>query len=107
MLTLTVAVLCDNFVVYLVLRVDTSLAWGPLQRLILLLHSLLQTKIYRSSNFERDRLTWCQFHQRYSCNFFVRKSFWKLFSSYMYVEKAAEMTFVQKICVNNIDEIDT
>jgi len=28
--------------------------------------------------------------------FFVRMSFWQRFSSYMYVEKAAEMTFVQK-----------
>ncbi len=29
--------------------------------------------------------------------FFVRTLFWQLFFSYMYVEKAAEMTFVQKI----------
>jgi len=28
------------------------------------------------------------------------------FSSYMYIVKAAETTFVQKICMFNIDEID-
>jgi len=28
--------------------------------------------------------------------FFVRMLFWQLFSSYMYVEKAAETTFIQK-----------
>jgi len=39
--------------------------------------------------------------------FFVRTLFWQLFSSYMYVEKAAETTFVQKICMKNVDEIDT
>jgi hypothetical protein len=32
---------------------------------------------------------------------------WQLFSSYMYIEKAAESTFVQKICTQNVDEIDT
>jgi hypothetical protein len=32
--------------------------------------------------------------------------FWQLFSSYMYVEKAAETTFIQKICMKNVDEID-
>ncbi len=31
-------------------------------------------------------------------NFFVQTLFWQLFCSYMYVEKAAETTFVQKIC---------
>jgi len=36
----------------------------------------------------------------------VRKSFWQLFSSYMYVEKAAETMFVQKNCMFNVDEID-
>jgi len=30
--------------------------------------------------------------------FFVQTSFWQLFSSYMYVEKAAETTLVWKIC---------
>jgi len=40
-------------------------------------------------------------------NFFVRKLFRQLFSSYMYIEKAATTTFVWKIHANNIDEIDT
>jgi len=31
-------------------------------------------------------------------NFFIQTLFRQLFSSYMYLEKAAEMTFVQKIC---------
>jgi hypothetical protein len=39
----------------------------------------------------------CQFHQHFTGVFFVRKSFLQLFSSYMYVVKAAETTFVQKI----------
>jgi len=38
-------------------------------------------------------------------NFFVRKSFWQLLSSYMYIVKAAETTFVRKICMFNVDEI--
>jgi hypothetical protein len=29
------------------------------------------------------------------------------FPNYMYVEKAAEMTFVRKMCAYNVDEIDT
>ncbi len=32
--------------------------------------------------------------------------FWQLFSSYVFVEKAAEATFIRKICTYNIDEID-
>jgi len=39
-----------------------------------------------------------QFHQRFTYKFFVRTLFRQLFSSYMYVEKAAKTTFVQKIC---------
>jgi len=39
--------------------------------------------------------------------FFIRTSFWQLFSSYMYVEKAAKTTFIRKICVYKVDEIDT
>ncbi len=35
-----------------------------------------------------------QFHQHFMYNFFVQMLFWQLFSSYMYVEKAAETTFV-------------
>jgi len=41
------------------------------------------------------------------CEFFLSTLFWQLFSSYMYVIKAAKMTFVQKICTFNVDEIDT
>ncbi len=40
-------------------------------------------------------------------NFFVRTLFWQLFSSYMYVVKAAKTMFVQKIWTFNVDEIDT
>ncbi len=32
--------------------------------------------------------------------------FWQLFSSYVYVEKAAETTFVLKKCAKNVGEID-
>jgi len=48
-----------------------------------------------------------QFHQRYAYKFFVRMLFQQLFSSYMYVEKAAKMMFVRKIRANDVDEIDT
>ncbi len=33
--------------------------------------------------------------------------FRQLFSSYMYVDKAAKMTFLWKIRTQNVDEIDT
>jgi hypothetical protein len=36
--------------------------------------------------------------------FFVGTFFWQLFSSYMYVEKGAETKFVQKICMQNVDD---
>jgi len=39
--------------------------------------------------------------------FFVWTSYQQLFSSYMYVEKAAKTMFVQRICTFNVDEIDT
>ncbi len=39
--------------------------------------------------------------------FFVRMSFRQLFSSYMYIEKAAKMMFVRKRRTFNDDEIDT
>jgi len=39
-----------------------------------------------------------QFHQHFSNKFFVPTSFWQLFSSYMYIEKAAKTIFVRKIC---------
>jgi hypothetical protein len=48
----------------------------------------------------------CQFYQHFTHKFFVQRLFRQLFSSYMYVEKAAEMTFVQKICTQNVVEID-
>jgi len=37
-----------------------------------------------------------QFHQHFTDEFFVRTLFWQLFSSYMYVVKAAKTTFGQK-----------
>ena len=40
---------------------------------------------------------WNQFHQHLTHKFFVPMSFRQLFSSYMYVEKAAKTTFVRKI----------
>jgi hypothetical protein len=33
-------------------------------------------------------------------------SFWQLFSNNLQVEKAAKNTFIQKICTQNVDEID-
>jgi len=48
----------------------------------------------------------CQFHQHYTRTFFVRTLFWQLFSSYIYVVKAAEMMFIRKIRLFNVDEID-
>ncbi len=48
----------------------------------------------------------CQFHQHYMPAFFKRKSFWQLFSIYMYIVKAAKTTFVQKIGAYNVDEMD-
>ncbi len=51
-------------------------------------------------------VTWCQFHQHYMCQFFVQTLFWQLFSSYMYVVKAAKTTFIQKTRAYKVDEID-
>jgi len=48
-------------------------------------------KLWRTPRF--------QFHQRFSRAFFVRMSFWQLFSIYV-------RTFVRKKCANNVDEID-
>ncbi len=48
-----------------------------------------------------------QYHQHFTYEFFVPMLFWQLFSSYMYIEKAAEMTFIRKIRMLNVDEIDT
>jgi len=42
------------------------------------------------------RPTSSQFHQHFTYEFFVRTLFRQLFSSYMYVEKAAATSFVQK-----------
>jgi hypothetical protein len=39
----------------------------------------------------------CQFHQHFTRQIFVQTSFWQLFSSYMYIDKAAETTFVRKM----------
>ncbi len=49
-----------------------------------------------------DRETDSQFHKRYTHKFFVQ-----LFSSYMYIVKAAKTTFIREICTFNVDEIDT
>ncbi len=40
-----------------------------------------------------------QFHQHFTYEFFVQTLFRQLFSSNMYVEKAAETTIVRKILV--------
>ncbi len=48
-----------------------------------------------------------QFHKHFTHEYFVLTLCWQLFSCYMYIERAAETTFVQKICKYNIDEIDT
>jgi len=42
--------------------------------------------------------TFSQFHQHFAYEFFVQTLFLQLFSSYMYVEKAVETTFIQKMC---------
>ena len=43
-----------------------------------------------------------QFHQHFMYNFFVQMLLRQLFSSYMYVEEAAKMMFIQKIlCVKH------
>jgi len=56
---------------------------------------------------EKKAITWSQFHQHFTYEIFVQKSFWQLFSSYMCAEKAAKTMFVRKICTENVDEIDT
>jgi len=38
----------------------------------------------------------CQFYQHFMCVFFIWKSFWQLFSSYMWVEKSSEKHFCTK-----------
>jgi len=48
----------------------------------------------------------CQFHKRYTREFFVCMLFRQLFSSDMYVLKAAKTMFIQIIRAFNIDEID-
>jgi len=53
------------------------------------------------------KVCYSQFHQHFMCRFFVWTLFWQLFYSYMHVEKAAETTVAQKICMFNVDEIDT
>jgi len=63
-----------------------------------------QTSWRRYSLFNATRR---QFHQHYMREFFVQTLLWQLFSSYMYVVKAAKTMFVQKIRTFNVDEIDT
>jgi len=48
----------------------------------------------------------CQFHQCFTRKFFIRTLFRLLFSSYMYIVKAARSTFVQKTRAYDVDEID-
>jgi len=48
----------------------------------------------------------CQFHQHFTCEFFVRTSFHQLFPCKCNYRKADETMFVQKICTYNVDEID-
>ncbi len=36
-----------------------------------------------------------QFHQHFTYKFFIQTSFWQLFSSYMYIEKAAKTTLYE------------
>jgi len=49
----------------------------------------------------------CPFHQRFTCKFFLYKWYFSsFFSSYMYIVKATETTFVQKTRAYNVDEID-
>jgi hypothetical protein len=50
---------------------------------------------------------WCQFHQHLYVQIFCTNVVSAAISSYMYVVKAAETTFVRKIHIFNIDEIDT
>ncbi len=54
---------------------------------------------------------WCQFHQNFRYEFFVRTSFRQLFFTYIrtYIrrKKAAKTTFVRKKRAKNVDEIDT
>jgi len=56
------------------------------------------------SSFYSNR---CQFHQRFMHKFFVRKSFRQLFSSYMYVEKAAKTMFIQKMLLKLTPTVST
>jgi len=44
------------------------------------------------------------FHQQIYLQIFCTKV---VSAAYMYIEKAAKTTFVQKICTKNVDEIDT
>jgi hypothetical protein len=50
---------------------------------------------------------WCQFHQHFHVQIFRTKVVSAAFTTNMQLEKAAKTTFVQKICTENVDEIDT
>jgi len=56
-------------------------------------------KLFEMGKSLTNDLLGCKFHQRFTREFFVRMLFWQLFSCYMYIEKAAKMTFVRKICM--------
>jgi len=50
---------------------------------------------------------WAQFHQRSTYEFFVQTYVLAAFATYVQLEKAAEMTYVQKTRTFYVDEIDT
>ncbi len=64
-------------------------------------------EIFQQANFKELKWTNCsQFHQHFTYKFFVWTLFQQIFSSYMYIEKAAETMFVRKICTWNVDDMD-
>ncbi len=58
-----------------------------------------------SSNVTESK-THSQFHQHFTCKFFVLTLFWQLFTCYMYVEEAAKTTFVQKMLMKLTPSVD-
>jgi hypothetical protein len=67
-------------------------------------HHLVWCNVFKSGS------TRCQFHQHFRCTFFVRKCFAQLFSSYSLALAKGfwqKSTFVQKMCTQIVDEIDS
>jgi len=52
--------------------------------------------LWSSEDSGKRKSSYSQFHQHFTYEFFIGTSFWQLFSSYMYIEKTAKITFVQK-----------